>query len=232
MTTTYLRPDQVPAPVARIVAAWQAGGGRPQGRFPWPRTAWIAAFPEIAELTPETGGIGREDVRLRCRDATRDPVSARQAFIVTMAWGFGTQGYGRYRTARILREPDTARRLHLVAETLHTDGAMAAYRLMANECRVKYLGPAFGTKFLYGCDPGRHRPRALILDRLVADWWETHLTIGPSAWTWDVDAYGRYLDLMEGWASRLACLPDDIETLMFREIALRLKLPWALDEIG
>lgn len=224
--------DDVPMAVQNLIDTWRSSGSRPQGRFPWPRAAWVASFPEIDATTidlPEL--IGRGDVRRRAQQADREPEAARRSFIIAMAWGYGAQGYGRFRTARVLDDPAATTKLHDVVTTLYADGAIAAYQRMATDCRLRYLGPAFGTKFLYFCDPGRWHPKALILDRLVGDWWHANLGQALNPWAWDSDTYARYLVAMDRWARRLECESDDLETLMFRSEASRLGLRWALNEV-
>ena len=89
------------------------------------------------------------------------------------------------------------------------------------------IGPAFATKFLYFADQGRQISRALILDRLVADWLRgnTALHLNPTAWT--VSGYERYLNHMNEWAGELDIQPDAIELAMCQEISERKRNQWS-----
>ena len=94
------------------------------------------------------------------------------------------------------------------------DGASAAYERLAShkDCGLRGLGPAFGTKYIYFIQPRDQAVRALIFDRLVADWLGRETNLGLSAGAWSVAMYARYLDAMHAWASSLGCQPDDVET--------------------
>ena len=82
--------------------------------------------------------------------AQKSPKKAVEAFIASMVWGFGRTGYGVLRTNRILSaNPDAPEKLHHVAKVLAAEGPVEGYRAMANDDRLKWLGPAFGTKFLH-----------------------------------------------------------------------------------
>ena len=146
----------------------------------------------------------------------QDAEAATRALLAVLAWGFGTRGYGPYRVRRILGPATSPPRLVRVASALAT-GVLPAYEAMATwrDSRIAFLGPAFGTKYLYFCQPEASDPRALILDRFVADWlahW-TELRLDP--WTWSTASYGSYLNQMNAWAAEAGCEPDDLERLMF-----------------
>jgi hypothetical protein len=64
-----------------------------------------------------------------------------------------------FRTQRILFDTDNAAaRLHQVALALEGGGTAAAYRRFAGDCQLKWLGPAFGTKYLYFAQAANARP--------------------------------------------------------------------------
>jgi hypothetical protein len=177
----------------------------------------MSLFPDAAfETVPDP--LGRAQVRQACTRAASGPEAARQAFLVVMAWGFGTIGYGPWRTSRMLDpavNPTATERLSEVAVELKADGSLAAYRRLARQSRLKWLGPAFGTKFLYFCPQAKNGRRALILDRLVAGWLDRHagVTLNPAWWT--VSTYDRYLDVMHEWGDRLGLPPGTIEERIF-----------------
>ena len=198
----------------------------------WHRDRWVDALPLHEEtLRALPLQIDRHAVGAASAGADDEPAAAVRALIAVMVWGFGTRGYGPFRVRRMLRAADAPRRLALVSRTLRDAGPLAAYRRMANssDCRVAFLGPAFGTKFLYFCQPPpTSGARALILDRYVADWLQREAAFVVDPWSWSPAAYGRYLDQMQAWAELLKCAPDDLERLMFEVIATERDSEWAI----
>ena len=98
--------------------------------------------------------LAREDVRSVASHAAAGPTEARQAFLAMMAWGYGNVGYGPHRARRILEStPDSDGRLRRVAQSLLDGGAVEGYTRLGGDCRVRFLGPSFGTKFLTFCQP-------------------------------------------------------------------------------
>src|SRR5678815_3289242 len=104
---------------------------QPQGRIAWPRDRWDLALPgqSICRTLPAT--LNRQQVRRACAKAGTSERSAKNAFLVTMAWGFGNVGYGPWRVAQAFKDRDAGRKLLDVAVVLNSDGPQAAYRLMA-----------------------------------------------------------------------------------------------------
>jgi hypothetical protein len=200
-----------------------------QAPMAWPRKNWIEAFPDRADrLATLPRGLDRSDLQKLGTSAADDPESAEFAFIAVMAWGFGNVGYGPFRTKRILTEtPGAADRLRSVAEAVARNGAIAGYRRLATDCRLRYLGPAFGTKFLYFTQAADRRPRALILDAFVSRWLGRETSHDFGVATWSERTYAEYLDLMHGWAAKLGCEPDLLEYSMFQEIANERGSQWA-----
>lgn len=221
----------VPDSVAALVSGWRTQGRPSQPGVIWPRQRWIEAFPvfegTFASL-PEL--LDRDSVRQACVRATDDPESAASAFLAVMAWGFGSLGYGQYRTTAILTgTPDASVKLQAVAHTLAQEGADGAYRRMARpgDCKLRRLGPAFGTKFLYFCQPTGQAVTALILDQFVATWLARHTPLVVNPVPWAPATYRRYLTHMHDWAASTGCRPDDLEYWMFRAIASERGSQWA-----
>ena len=161
--------------------------------------------------------LDRESVRAACADAAADPEAAEKAFIVAMVWGYGTVGYGPWRVRRILTQNRAAaRKLHAVATTLLGEGAATAYAQFSEYggCRLRFLGPAFGTKYLAFCGPNA-QPAPLILDRLVAAWLSANVNATFDSISWRPKTYGRYLDQMSHWSRSLDVRPDELECRIF-----------------
>ena len=174
--------------------------------------------------------LDRVSLRQACKGAATDAPSAENAFILIMAWGYGTEvGYGPWRTRRVLSENDrAAQKLAAVAKAVRTHGALVAYARLANDgdCRLRWLGPAFGTKFMYFCQPDEQKTTALVLDNLVATWLRRNTDLHFDAVSWSVSTYGQYLKQMHLWASSLDCTPDQLEYCMFREMRIERKSQW------
>ena len=152
------------------------------------------------------------------------------AFVAVMAWGYGSVGYGPYRTTRVLSDtPDAGKRLLAVTRTLADEGALAAYRRLASprDCRLLGLGPAFGTKYLYFCQPPDQEVTALIHDALVSTWLLREAGLTLSSAVWSVSTYRHYLELMHKWAAELACRPDELEYGIFAAMAADRGSQWA-----
>lgn len=196
-------------------------GRRRQAPMDWARSrdAWTTQFPQESMIRRLPNALDREAVRDACGDATRSEEAAKDAFLATMAWGYGEVGYGPWRAAQALSDPAAGRKLLRVVRSSHDDGPLAAYRRMKTDCRLKRIGPAFGTKFLYFIDPRTRPVRALILDRLVADWLGRHVNYQVNPVPWSPAAYGTYLDRMHEWAEALGVAADELECAIFSEMA-------------
>lgn len=222
---------EVPAEVRRVVERWIADGKPAQPSIPWPRQRWLDDFPANASAMKRLPDrLDRSAVRSACTDAWRSPDQAIDAFLAVMAWGYGDGvGYGRYRTGRILSSrSDSTARLHSLARTVVTEGAVAGYRALASEglSRLTGLGPSFGTKLLYFWQPSDRRPRALILDAFVANWLDLRAGWKIDSVPWSVQVYRGYLDQMHAWADDLGIAPDELEMSIFRDEASRRGSQW------
>ena len=222
-------PAPVPEPVSLVVALL---GAATQPAIGWPQNRWVAEFPEhadfLASLPPHLDHGG---VRLAATRATDGPAQAVEAFLATMAWGYGRVGYARYRTALSLASPNAAQRLHAAAVANSTSGALAAYEALGAS-GIARLGPAFGTKYLHFCPAPRHGLQPLILDRLVARWlWvNTQTRFNPVGWLPEV--YEQYLGLLHSWAEHLGVDAAAIETAIFIDQASRGSSQWGRRSAG
>src|SRR5678815_3288794 len=104
---------------------------QPQGSIAWPRDRWDVALSGLLILRSFSATLNGKQVRRACAKAGTSERSAKNAFLVTMAWGFGNVGYGPWRVAQAFKDRDAGRKLLDVAVVLNSDGPQAAYRLMA-----------------------------------------------------------------------------------------------------
>ena len=226
----------VPAAITQLIDDW-AHAGRPlQQPIGWNRDQWFQLstedprYPHVARfghlLNDLPNPIGREDVRGFASLAASSPTAALEAFVATMVWGFGRRGYGAFRTHRILSaNPVAGENLQRVAEVLLDDGAVEGYRAMANEQRLKWLGPAFGTKYLHFCSD--RSDSALVLDDLVATWLNEHCSTQLQPTRWSTTQYGNSLSTMALWSTQ-RCTATELETLIFvAEASQRTNSQWA-----
>jgi len=148
--------------------------------------------------------------------------------VAAMVWGYGNVGYGQDRTTKVLgNTPRPADRLLAVARTLAEEGALAAYRRLGDDCRLRGLGPAFGTKYLFFCQPTGQTPTALILDATVSEWFALHAGGSLKSNAWSLPVYADYLDQMHRWAGELDCRAEDVELAIFRAMARTRKSQWS-----
>ena len=166
--------------------------------------------------------------RLRPSDS-EDPQAVVTAFIAAMIWGYGATGYGPYRTGRVLTsDPDAVLHLCEVAAIAQdaTQGGLDAFKQIAGKRRggyLKYLGPAFGTKFLYfltAAAPGV--TETPVMDAVVRRWFSSRADIVLTTNGWDSASYKAYLDTLDTWAEDLVSGsgdapldPDQVEWLIF-----------------
>jgi hypothetical protein len=218
-----------PNKLRTLIKHWNKQGQPPQIGIEWPRERWRAAFPKQQALwrdLPEL--LDRKAVRAITDRAAESPAAAETALIATLAWGFGWVGYGPHRAEKMLiSTPDSRRHLQAVAVLARLDGAMAAYRGLAHEHRIKGLGPAFGTKFIAFCQPAGAEPVALIHDQLVGAWLAAHGRSDLASASWSASRYEAYLDQIHVWADALGVNPETVEYLIFQAEADARGNQWA-----
>jgi hypothetical protein len=206
--------------------------------IPYRKETWKRQFSGDADLEyifrKYPHQISRGDITELVREAQQqvDARLIRRVFLASMIWGYGTVGYGAWRTCAMLRNP---RALHVLQTTfsLVTSGNFTeAYEGFS----LRWCGPAFFTKYFYfvglGCEV---EPRPLILDAVVANSLERLLkrdlvrvdlselvkvmgrdergkitTVGCYA-----QGYQKYVTLFNQWADQLQCRPDSIELFLF-----------------
>ena len=157
------------------------------------------------------------------------PADAERSFLAVMAWGYGRVGYGPFRVRRVLDAAlNVGVQLQAAASAAVEGRPVEAYACLGDHgaARLPYLGPAFGTKFLYFCSSTGKRP-ALILDRLVARWLRENGGLAFNEVRWSVSTYTRYLETIVGWADELALAADHLEVCIFSARARLGDTQWA-----
>jgi len=147
--------------------------------------------------------------------------AAITGFIVAMIWGFGTTGYGAWRTKRIIEHnPEIGPKLMTAARLQRDEGATTSYRYLSGPGRIRFLGPAFGTKFLHFSPTSDSGQQAVILDAVVSR--STRELIGSrvNPVPWRPHNYETFLSLLERVCRELCTTdrdlsPVDLERLLF-----------------
>jgi len=164
--------------------------------------------------------ISRGDLFRLAASARRSgsPEDIRRVFLGAMLWGYGTVGYGSWRTQRMLSTPGSSdmlkRTFDLIAEN-RIEEAYSGFRL--DRC-----GPSFFTKFFYfsGFEPGSRR-YPLILDAVVRrslmSFADADLSDFTGTSQWNLRGYIRYIQVMHEWAQELNCEAHNIEFFLFSE---------------
>src|SRR5699024_7296496 len=162
-------------------------------------------------------------------DGEYDQQAVVTAFLASMIWGYGTTGYGPYRTARVLTsDPNAIAHLTETARLAQAsaDGGTDAFDSIAaardKAPHLKYLGPAFGTKFLYFLTAASHTARTTpVMDAVVRRWFRAHTGIDLVTWTWEKGQYRAYLEALDARKAAFtrkggkALQRKDVELLIF-----------------
>ena len=152
------------------------------------------------------------------------------ALVPVLIWG-GPGGYGPYRARRILTagtnvagggaETDIRERLVKAADIARGEAAAVdAFRFMNNDGKIKYLGPAFFTKWLAFSSMTNSvdgKNVAPILDKRVRDWifQNTKGADQINLRTTSTAHYQRYLDLLDAWGGPYGRTRAQVELAIF-----------------
>lgn len=179
-------------------------------------------------VTNGPGYISRGDVFGLATSDLNDADSVFRLLWHSLAWGAGShlRLCDRRMEAVSLGGDDVVQGLIDAAAFSRSD-PLQAYRAVCPSTHrnlIKYMGPAFATKFLYFAGGGREDHRCVILDSVVAN-----ALRSKGGWTslsskggWPESTYGRYCALAERWASDASDVvgrtvaPDEIEFALFK----------------
>jgi hypothetical protein len=144
--------------------------------------------------------------------------SVEDVFIGSMIFGYGTVGYGPSRVGRVIEEnPDLIERLNRQYEAA-AEGPATSWLSHTKKDKVKFLGPAFATKFAYFA---ARRQKAMGVVPLIADlntswamWWLAGIPRSVE----QPAKYLEYVNLAHAWGNELADNygADEIERAIFK----------------
>lgn len=219
LITTYMR--------------WQDAGRPTQVPSRWNRKSWTNQLGQYEGFFNELK-IDRIDrkqaVQLSPHKVTNEE-EAVQVFLLAMLWGYGLVGYGPFRTRRIIDRPEAVAELLEVAQVAQRDGGLVAFQLIEDRRSggkrsfLKWLGPAFGTKYIYFLT-AKSNPQepAPVMDAVVYRWFLKHAPDRKLRVDfWHTPSYEQFLYSLGEWASHIRrrfgqeIRIDDVEYLIFAE---------------
>lgn len=202
---------------------WNGGGRKPQPAFRWNTGSWKKWLPShLGLLDGLENPIDRRAVT-RCCPVISDEKRALEAFLAVSVWGYGSTGYGGWRTRRILEcNPAFVTDLLEFATLAQTEGGQSAFQYASERVAVekgffKHYGPAFATKLIYfATKASADVTTSPIMDSVASEWIAQNVPGERLYLGWPgVNSYRRYEDYLTTWAEELGIGVDDVEQLIF-----------------
>lgn len=216
---------------------WTVGRSPEQPPISWKIEKWTNRFPEhrtfltaLHENPLDRAHVASVGEEITSKDR------AIELFLATMIWGFGSAGYGPFRTKRILDTPDAGTNLLELAQIASQEGGLAAFvhfasKRHANGQYLKFLGPAFGTKYIYFAQMAKRPEKATpVMDAVVRSWFASNVPdTRLNLHFWDPSSYVAYVDHLTHWAGSLnpgsQLRLDQVEYLIFAGPRTNWSLP-------
>lgn len=156
------------------------------------------------------GSISRQDL-IELADQAAPYVTesgVRRLFIGVMIWGYGSVGYGAWRTSQALATPDCTSILQQVFQLVGNKRTAPAYEML----QLAWCGTSFASKFLYfsgmGCGVERY---PLILDSRVLNALARIVPDSSRYRSSGSQGYLQYVDDAHEWADEIGCQAHNIE---------------------
>jgi hypothetical protein len=161
---------------------------------------WTSRWPDTLPvpnvlLDGERKHINREGIFAISSAPVSSDEDVLNLYVAMGAWGTGTKAQRVVRAVKPLHEQGAVAALARSLDAARSGQPVEAYRRLkiTGEDRIKHLGPAFFTKWLYfsayDSTGPRNGPAPLILDARVAN------ALGWKRQGWTSSDYGRYLDM-------------------------------------
>lgn len=186
----------------------------------WRERLLAAELPELFRGADDRRVVTRADVWELAADAAA-PGGVLRLLWASVAWGSGpVPRLGEKRIAAAREVPGLEATLRRAASFAAAD-PLEAYRTLHTPGRaaMKYLGPAFGTKFLYFAGGGRPEHLSQILDsRVIATLSGALRAAGCDArGDWGPRSYEAYCTLLQRWTREFGLeSADQWELALFR----------------
>jgi hypothetical protein len=184
--------------ISKLISEWVGQGQPKQPGCVWPRKKWVLAFPEHTDLfvnAPEL--LTRDFIGKRVQQSISDG-DALSAFLVSMAWGYGMTGYGRYRTDKVIKNPGFLEVLKESGEIAMAGDPVSAFRVF-EKAKPAGIKVAFATKYLYFSSREKSR-EALILDSIIVKYLKNTTGRKYQLMQFRAEDYAHYLEFMESQA--------------------------------
>jgi hypothetical protein len=208
----------------------------------WQQALHIRRMPMPVGKLASRGQVAltRADV-FAVADQDPEPEAAIQLLWHTLAWGLGPRAQRLHARLDAIADQDGASKRLVEAWVSVRDGddPKTSYQILTTDrgaSRIRWLGPAFSTKFLYFAQGQAVAPTHLMLDNVVAtNLQATAWPDAPTAGWWPI-TYGSYCALMQGWAAEASgrsgreVSADEIEFTVFKDrrpASARLRLALA-----
>jgi hypothetical protein len=185
--------------ISQLISGWVAEGMPQQPGCTWPKAKWITAFPDHAQMFIDAPVLlTRDFVGKKTQESILggDPLSG---FLISMAWGYGMTGYGRFRTNQVIKNPGILGVLKDSGELAMAGDVISAFRVF-EDAKPSGIKVAFATKYLYFASREQSR-EALILDSVIAKYLTKSTGKKYKLFQFRSDDYEHYLTFMEAQAS-------------------------------
>lgn len=188
----------------------------------WKPTSWerqgLGVYKhQISKFAAECRQVDQQHVISR-QDVITLSESAEGVFIGAMIFGYGLIGYGPSRVEQIVQvNHDLIAKLNRQYKAA-VGGSRKSWVSHTQEDRVKYLGPAFATKFAYFA---ARKQRIGQIVPLIADintsWAMWNLAGIPSS-VKSQESYMAYVDLAHNWGKNIESEfgADEVELALFK----------------
>lgn len=200
----------------QLISTWNQSGKIRQEGTVWPKNKWATEFKIYKDLflsAPDL--LDRPTVAKICQKSLNDDKYI-EAFLITMAWGYGTRGYGRYRTRKVLENPNFELLIQESGKFASSGLPIAAVSLF-EKIQPKGIKIAYASKYLYFASYGSQR-ETLILDSFIEKFLKEKEGLRLKLSKFDSKNYETYLEFMESKATSYGIKPGILEEAIFKQL--------------
>ncbi len=183
----------------------------------WKRQRLEMFKPQISKFASECRQVKIQHVISR-QDVLTLSESFEDVFIGAMIFGYGPVGYGPSRIERVISEnPGLIEKLKSQYESA-ADGPRESWESHTQNDRLKYLGPAFATKFAYFAARKQQSNQAIPLIADINTSWAMWSLAGIPRSVELQESYMAYVDLAHTWGDQIDSEygVDEVERAIFK----------------